>query len=624
MQIRLSRLISVVRRRLPLRRLLLAAIGLWRGVFSRRAAFALIAAGLALVVVVVAAEVLVRAYDLDWRIIRKLLYYQAADLPAYEAVLDPVLFFRLKPNAEANHGWVRIDRFGYRGRDHSAVKPPGVYRILCVGGSNVYGLGLSNDDTWPAQLERELNEHYTGRYEVWNGGACAYVGTQMARIADEMLAKYDPDLIFIGLSNAGAPAFLAKTPVEPYFEKFPSLWLKLFRADFAFPLRRRSPAETRSLIERVRLYRFFYAAWMGVKKTGWSDDYDFEIDNEIAIRKLTQSCAARGVRTCFYVYPGADRDWIKTYTLLLKTPICALGASGLPEEYGNVHPTAYAATWCAQEIARRLADAGLLGAVSPKTPPPEPPASRVASPADYAGFSPAGAVRIEKDTTYLPGGSFMMGCSPGDPYCYDDETPRHQITLSPFRIDRTEATNAQYAACVRAGACNQPVAPDRFHREPGDYPVVGVRFEQAAAFCRWRRMRLPTEAEWEFAARAGGPARLYGDPDDIAWYHDNADRHAHAVAQKRPNAWGLYDMFGNVWEWCFDGYSMEYYQTSRGADPQGETNERYRVVRGGAWFTDRRYLRASYRHAPKAVTFSSIDLGFRCVQSAAAGGGGAP
>jgi formylglycine-generating enzyme required for sulfatase activity len=475
----------------------------------------------------------------------------------------------------------------------------------------VYGQSLADDDTWPTQLERELNEHYTGRFEVWNGGACAYVGTQMARIADETLAKYNPDLIFIGLSNAGAPAFLAKSPVEPFFEKYPQLWLKLFHIDFPFPLKRRSKTERLYLLEHVRIYRFFCAAWMGVKKSNWSYNYDFEIDNQVAIRDLIHRCDARGVRTCYYLYPGADRDWAKTYLMLLTTPACALTAGGLPAEYGNVHPTAYAATWCAQEIAKFLGENGLLGAAQPKAPPPEPPATLVPSPSDYDGFSLAGPVRIEPEMTTIPGGAFMMGCSPGDPYCYDQEKPRHPVALSPYRIDRTEVTNEQYRRCMQAGKCPEPALPSRFRREPADFPVVGVRWEQAAAYCRWRGMRLPTEAEWEFAARAGAPPRLYGEPEDIAWFHDNAGRAAHSVAQKQPNAWGLYDLLGNVWEWCNDGYSMDYYSLSPRDNPQGEGDERWRVIRGGAWFTDRRFLRVSYRRAEKISNYMSIDLGFR-------------
>ncbi len=611
----LGRFLRSVRRRAP-RRVLLAVIGVWRRIFARRTAYALIALALALTAAHVVTEILVRTYDLDWRIIRKLLYYQAADLPAHEAVLDPVLFFRLKANAVANRGWVQINSLGYRNAEYPAIKPPGTFRVLCIGGSNVYGLGLANEDTWPVQLERELNEHYTGRFEVWNGGACAYVGTQMAAIADEMLTKYSPDLILIGLSNAGAPAFLARTPVEPYFLKFPQLWLKLFHIDVPFLSRGKSKEERLRLLQNVRIYRFYYAALMGLKKSNWSFNYNFELENQEVIRRLVQRCERNGVRAGYFLYPGADRDWAKNYCLLSSAPVCQLGASGLPEEFGNVHPPAYAATWYGQEIARFLADNNLLGGASPKPAPPELPPDAGITPADYQGFQLAGSPVIGEEMTALPGGSFMMGCSPGDPYCYPDEKPRHAISLSPFRIDRTEVTNQQYAACVRAGACREPVMPDRFRREPAQYPVVGVRWEQANAFCRWRGKRLPTEAEWEFAARAGSPARLYGRLRDIAWYYDNAERHAHPVGQLSSNAWGLFDMYGNVWEWVNDGYSSDYYATSRGANPQGEPGERYRVIRGGAWFIDQRYLRASFRRAPKALTFAALDLGFRCAADA--------
>ena len=600
-------------------RVLRALIAVWRALISRRAALVLAEILLTLVAAHFVLRALVPVYNLDWRIIRKLLYYQAADPSVFEAVLDPVLFFRLKPGGVVDRGRVRVNSLGFRGREHAAAKPPGVFRVVCLGGSNVYGLLLAETETWPAQLERELNEQFAGSYEVWNGGACAYVGSQMARIGEEALAKYAPDLIVIGLSNAGAPTFLDGAPVEAYFDKFPELWLKLFYADLPLLSRAKSPAGKLRLLQQERVYRFYAAALMGLKKDNWRFNPEFEIENQAAIRALVLHCRREKVGTCFFLYPGADPNWAQNYYLPDAAAVCQLTADGLPEEYGNIHPAPYVDTWYAREVARFLFDRHLLGEAQRKPADARP--APTPSPADTAGFALKGAMRTEKETTFLPAGSFMMGCSPGDSLCENDERPRHRIFLDAFRIDRAEVTNDQYRRCVDAGACPEPLLRDLLRKQPGDHPVVGVRWEQAAAYCRWRNMRLPTEAEWEFAARAGNPAAAYGALDDIAWFADNAGRATHPVAQKQPNAWGLYDMFGNVAEWCSDGYAAGYYAASPLANPRGEDGAGFRAVRGGAWFTDRRYLRASYRHAPKAATFAAIDLGFRCAQDVARAGG---
>ena len=604
-------------RRLIPPKLLLALLAVRRRAFSRLAGLILLQIIAAIVAAYFVIGALVPVYDLDWRVIHQLLYYQAAELSAYEAVLDPVLFFRLKPHGVVDHGRVRINGLGFRGPERTAEKPHGAFRVICLGGSNTYGLGLADDETWPAQLERELHERFVGDHEVWNGGACAYVGSQIARLGEETLAKYRPDLLVIGLSHPGAPAFLDQAPIEPYFEKFPQLWLRLFYLDAPLLARGLDPADKLRRLQHERVYRFYYAEWMKLKKTPWLTNPGFESENRAAIAALLEHCAARRVGVCFFISPTTDRDWAQNYYAPKRTPAVLLDAAGLPEEYGNVHPPAYVATWYAQELAGFLFDRGLLGSAQRRPPVASPVA--VAASADEEKFALAGPVRIEKETTWLPGGAFMMGCSPGDALCQNDERPRHRVMLSAFRIDRTEVTDDQYRRCVTAGACEEPAVRGPRRDQPG-LPVVGVRWTQAAAYCRWRGMRLPTEAEWEFAARAGNSAPG-GALEDIAWFHDNAERRVHPVARKRPNAWGLYDLLGNVAEWCADGYAPGYYAASPAANPRGEESAGFRVVRGGAWFTDRRYVRASYRHAPKARTFAAIDLGFRCVQDAVSSGG---
>ena len=229
----------------------------------------------------------------------------------------------------------------------------------------------------------------------------------------------------------------------------------------------------------------------------------------------------------------------------------------------------------------------------------------------------------------IPGGTFMMGSESGD----DDEKPVHQVTVSGFYMGRTEVTNSQYDACVQAGKCSPAHYDDstaytirgvkkwkkgfvgQKFRGPRQ-PVVAVTWEQSKTYCRWKGGRLPTEAEWEYACSAGGTTKNYWESDsqdEYAWYGENSDNQSHPVGRKKPNDYGLYDMHGNVWEWCSDWYGKPYYQVSPSHNPQGPDSGKRRVIRGGSWNISGNRLRCSYRyrHYPE---FRNDLLGFRCVR----------
>ncbi len=142
-------------------------------------------------------------------------------------------------------------------------------------------------------------------------------------------------------------------------------------------------------------------------------------------------------------------------------------------------------------------------------------------------------------------------------------------------------------------------------------PIVNVTWDDASAFCERTGGRLPTEAEWEYAARAGSSEARYGNLDEIAWYSGNSGSQAHEVGQKRANEFGLYDMLGNVWEWMNDEYDQNYYQNSPAQDPPGPTSGQSRVLRGGSWYVNPGYVRVSYR-IKNIPTFSRDYIGFRC------------
>ena len=205
---------------------------------------------------------------------------------------------------------------------------------------------------------------------------------------------------------------------------------------------------------------------------------------------------------------------------------------------------------------------------------------------------------------YVPSGEFQMGCSPGDSECdQDDEKPQHPVTISKgFWIGQTEVTQAAYEKLMNKNPSNYKGA---------DRPVDSVTWDEAAGYCKAAGLRLPTEAEWEYAARAGSKEARYGNIGDIAWYRTNTGIGSQPVGAKQVNRWGLYDTLGNVWEWTNDRYDASYYKSSPSVDPAGPVTGERRVLRGGSWGYDPGSVRVSYRNGDEPA-FRGGDIGFRC------------
>ncbi len=178
-------------------------------------------------------------------------------------------------------------------------------------------------------------------------------------------------------------------------------------------------------------------------------------------------------------------------------------------------------------------------------------------------------------------------------------------------MGRTEVTVGAYQRFAQATGKSMPPAPSFGQDE--SHPVVNVTWHDAAAYCQWAGGKLPTEAEWEYAARAGTTGPYYGELDAIAWYSSNSANHTHPVAQKGPNAFRLYDMLGNVWEWVADWDGEKYYAGSQARDPQGPLGGTARVLRGSSWSISPWNLRASLR-VGSAPGVRGSNLGFRCVR----------
>ena len=229
----------------------------------------------------------------------------------------------------------------------------------------------------------------------------------------------------------------------------------------------------------------------------------------------------------------------------------------------------------------------------------------------------------------IPAGEFLMGSPDSD----SDEKPQHRVSLDAYYIDVYEVTNARYASCVSAGECTAPAEGRGISTrssyygsaEYENYPVIYVDWNQVTAYCAWRGGRLPTEAEWERAARGGLEGKKYPWGDDApvctpgakngAQFYDCLPDDTVAVGSFAANDYGLFDMAGNVWEWVQDWYNETYYSSQTvWSNPDGPGSGQYRVVRGGGWFHYGDFLRAAYR-GRNAPSSRYDDIGFRCARS---------
>lgn len=264
-----------------------------------------------------------------------------------------------------------------------------------------------------------------------------------------------------------------------------------------------------------------------------------------------------------------------------------------------------------------------LAATAPVTFPPQQPV--VPAVGDVALSEKDGMV-----LHYVPGGSFLMGSLAGD----EDENPIHQVTLDPFWIDETEVTNRMYALCVAEGNCRTPIDGSSFTRtsyhedaQYADYPVIWVSWDDAIAYCSWAERKLPSEAEWEFAARwqilegsEQGQALTYPWGDigpNSNLLNFNSDVGDTTQVGQYPNGkspYGALDMAGNVWEWVSDFYDAAYYANSPSSNPLGPDSGETRALRGGSWNNFEEGVRSAnrFRFLP---TVQDYFIGFRCADS---------
>jgi formylglycine-generating enzyme required for sulfatase activity len=245
----------------------------------------------------------------------------------------------------------------------------------------------------------------------------------------------------------------------------------------------------------------------------------------------------------------------------------------------------------------------------------------------------------------VPAGEFLMGAATGDLLAMDDEKPQHQVYLDAYWFDRTEVTNFNFGKCLAAGACHPKVydtnattfVPYAIHLDYQDYPALLYEFEPAAEYCQWAGRQLPTEAQWEKAAR-GTDARLYtwgNAPLDCTLANylacdivKNTDSTAPRCGYSKyckttqvgdyltgASPYGALNMAGNVWEWVADWYQPDYYANSPMNNPSGPTDGDHKVIRGGGAKSLSQELRATNRASGAPQHFMDGQMGFRCAMN---------
>jgi eukaryotic-like serine/threonine-protein kinase len=316
----------------------------------------------------------------------------------------------------------------------------------------------------------------------------------------------------------------------------------------------------------------------------------------------------------------------------------SVSASGDPRQYRE-YLNRYPQGQFAALAKLKLEPPAAKPAVPPPVPDPGPrPGQTKLNPVDGMQYA------------WIPPGTFRMGCSPGDFQCGAEESPAHSVRLSRgFWLSATEVTVEAWSRFAKQTKRDMPPEPREgsFVLNPAwseqRFPMVNISWDDSKSFCGWAGGRLPTEAEWEYAARAGSTEARYGPLDEIAWHADNSGKERvdfnalirddkayqqrieqngdrmHTVATKKPNAFGLFDMLGNVGEWVNDWGSDTYYTQSPEVDPPGPTSGTYRTFRGGTFYRDSGWARVSQRSARFPSSGKNGRTGCRCALDAVPG-----
>jgi sulfatase modifying factor 1 len=217
----------------------------------------------------------------------------------------------------------------------------------------------------------------------------------------------------------------------------------------------------------------------------------------------------------------------------------------------------------------------------------------------------------------VEGGSFFMGCDEKEKDCYPDEMPRHKVTISSFEISKYEVTVKDYRTYCEATNKAMPLEPAWGWQD--DNPIVNITWQDAMDYALWMNCSLPTEAQWEYAARGGNKSKGYtysgsNNYDEVGWSYENSNKTSHPIGQKKPNELGIYDMSGNAWEWCSDNYEIFYYKDSPKVNPKGPQKGLGKVNRGGCFAFDYSLMNTHHRRCSSAEAIGS-GTGMRLVRN---------
>ena len=349
-----------------------------------------------LAVFLVVAELLVRLLGIDVRGLQLLVYYTDQDLEITRPSADPELRYELVPGAvkvapisggpkiphDRMSARIRFKRavgrlfgkvdepyspilrrktvnsLGFRDRPRSAAKPPGVFRIVCLGGSNTYGVDVNDEETWPARLEDALNKEGKGRFEVWNAGMIAFMLSQDAALGEKIAERYDPDLILVQHFNKGRRPFLFSWPVQHFFDADPSLYAENLRF-----LPFRSSGLGLALMSRWRLYRtaVIAANYLPLFKTDMRDNR-LELEPELNEAAFERFHRRRGDEIPM-AFVSVPRFIVSERLRALGVPVIELQRHfppGAGPEYSEIHPPPHVYRWYSEVLRRELRKEGLL------------------------------------------------------------------------------------------------------------------------------------------------------------------------------------------------------------------------------------------------------------------------
>jgi formylglycine-generating enzyme required for sulfatase activity len=494
---------------------------------------------------------------------------------------QPVIHRDLKPgNVLLNGGVPKLADFG-------------MSRVYQDGGTMIAG------GTPQYMAPENFEKQYDAASDVWAAGVLLY--RMLAGRLPFPLPPGTPDfLVFTTMS-----AMLREQPPQPAPEIAAPLWAVLERALAKDPAQRPNAHKLRAALRQAASDAYGVALHRAADPERTVDENEWA-QAERAQQQREESARQRREAEQRAAEESAKRQAVEQELARLQ----AETAVRLQAE--------------TQARQRAEAEAARLRAAAQQTPPPAPRVVTPPQPAIVTPRQPAKIVQPRTDTFMLPGGvPLEMVLIPAGKFKMGDKDagPIHEVTISrPFYLGKYQVTQAQWKVVMNApdeaksglwarltgnAADNNPS-----YFKGDNLPVEQVSWKDTQEFCRklGPEYRLPTEAEWEYACRAGTTGDYAGNLDEMAWYDKNSGDKTHPVGQKKPNPWGLYDMHGNVWEWCQDWYGA--YPDQAVTDPSGPTSGSCRVLRGGSWFHEAFSCRSAQRDS-----FTPDDrshaLGFR-------------